>query len=434
MRALAAGLLATFIGCGDSGAGVGAAPGGGGSGPAGGSGQGAAEPLGGGGAGGGGTGGGGGGQGGGGLDDLQDLLQRLRDDRDGTLLAESNQDGWPVPVSEGLVVVSIDPALDQLAGDFNGWVPEALTADQGFAWGLLPRALGQSYKLSDGNAYTADPWSRAYDYDAFGEISLVASGDPHLERFFQQAPSGVSSLGPRTVRVYVPEGAASHVLYLHDGQNLFDPDAIWGGWQLQSTVPPGMMLVGVDNTPARMDEYTHVADDIGSGPLGGLGDEYADFIQNDVRALVVDRYGEPAKVGVLGSSLGGLISLHIGDLYPDQYDFVGSMSGTVGWGSFGAHTGETLIERFAGQGVQPFVIYLDSGGNGPCADSDADGIDDDGASSDNYCENLQLRDVLAAEGAQFEVDLHHWHEQGAPHNEQAWAARVFRPLDIFAAL
>jgi hypothetical protein len=103
-------------------------------------------------------------------------------------------------------------------------------------------------------------------------------------------------------------------------------------------------------------------------------------------------------------------------------------------GSFGTHTGETMIERYEAEGVQPFVVFLDSGGNGPCADTDGDGIFDDGDGTDNYCETVQMRDTLAGVGYTFDVDLHHWHEPGAQHNEAAWAARVFRPLDIFAGL
>jgi len=260
----------------------------------------------------------------------------------------------------------------------------------------------------------------------------VPSGQAHLERFFEVGLA--SPLAPRVVRVWVPQGAATHVLYLHDGQNLFNPDAIWGGWRLDEAAPAGMMLVGIDNTAARMDEYTQVPDDIGS-TVGGLADDYAALIEDEVRPLIAAQYGEPAKVGTLGSSLGGLISLHIGLSYPSGYDFVGSMSGTLGWGSIGpTHTGETMIEHYDEAAVQPFAIYLDSGGAGPCADSDADGIEDDGSGTDNFCETEQMRDVLSAAGYIIDDNLFHWHEPGAPHNEQAWADRVFRPLAIFAAL
>jgi predicted alpha/beta superfamily hydrolase len=241
------------------------------------------------------------------------------------------------------------------------------------------------------------------------------------------------------VRVWVPAEAPTHVLYVHDGQNLFDPDAFFGGWRLDESAPPAMLLVGVDNTSDRMDEYTHVADDIGQ-VIGGRADDYAALLRDEVRPRVDARYGEPALVGTMGSSLGGLISLHLALHDAGDYVFAASLSGTLGWGSIGLEN-ETMIERYAAAGHRPIAIYLDSGGGGvTCADADGDGIDDDDPeAADNYCETIQMRDVLDAAGWTLpgeggDVDLVHWHEPGATHDEAAWAARVFRPLEMFAAV
>src|SRR5262249_18925270 len=160
--------------------------------------------------------------------------------------------------------------------------------------------------------------------------------------------------------------------------------------------PPAMLVVGIDNTPARMDEYTHVPDVIGGQTMGGLGDAYSDFVEDVVRPLVAARYGEPARVGGMGSSLGGLIALHMAGRRPAAVAFAGSLSGTVGWGSIGANE-ETIIERYAAHGHRPTVLYVDSGGGGTCFDSDGDGIeDDDPNAADNYCENQQLEATLGA--------------------------------------
>jgi hypothetical protein len=132
-----------------------------------------------------------------------------------------------------------------------------MNPDQGFSWIVLQVPPNEHYKLTDGATYAADPWSRAYTYDDFGEMSLVGPTDAHLDRWFGL---GDAANEPRTVRVWVPTEAPTHVLYAHDGQNLFDPEALFGYWKLQETVPPQMLVVGVDNTPARMDEYTHVPD------------------------------------------------------------------------------------------------------------------------------------------------------------------------------
>lgn len=366
-----------------------------------------------------------------GADRLELLLFELRADTAGTLLAQANGEGWPAPVADGYLFVTDDPALDLVAGDHDSWQGTALTQDQGFRWLVLDVPAGSRYKFTNLSDWVADPWSRAYEWDGFGQMSMVPPNGPHRERFFEQSSGEVAA---RTVRVWVPEGPISHVAYVHDGQNLFNPNAIWGGWALHESAPAGMMLVGVDNTAARMDEYTHVLDDpFGNGDLGGRGDSYADFVHNDVRALIDQHYGEPDRVAIMGSSLGGLISYHIADRFAGEYDFAASLSGTMGWGSIGAGvTNQTMIERYATAGHRSTALYLDSGGAGTCIDSDGDGIMDDAPDgADNYCENLQLRDALEGAGYTPGSDLFHWYEAGAPHNEAAWRARVWRPLETF---
>lgn len=372
---------------------------------------------------------------------LDDVLAALRADLEGARLAYSRSHGFPLPVelddgtSAFLVVSTL--GLPSVAGDFDGWAGTPLTGDQGFSWAALEMAPGDGYKLTDQVEFVPDDWSRAYRYDDFGELSLVhpaPASPPHLERFFAIEGAG---LGPRTVRVWVPSEPPTHVLYAHDGQNLFDPGAFFGGWKLDESVPPAMLVVAIDNTPARMDEYTHVPDVIGGDTMGGQGDAYASLLEGTVRPLVADVYGEPQKAGLLGSSLGGLISLHVADRNPEGYVFAASLSGTLGWGSIGdgVHN-ETLIERFASTPKVPVVLYLDSGGGGAtCEDADGDGLhDDDLEADDNYCETLQMLDAVVGAGWTLEGDVFHWHEPGAPHNEAAWAARVFRPLELFASL
>jgi predicted alpha/beta superfamily hydrolase len=191
------------------------------------------------------------------------------------------------------------------------------------------------------------------------------------------------------------------------------------------------MFVGIDNTDERMSEYTHVA----QGSTGGNGDAYAAFVNTTVRGLVADQYGEAPTVGTMGSSLGGLISLHIADRYPGEYAFAASLSGTLGWGSMGGNvSGQTMIDRYLAAGHRDTAIYLDSGGGGDnCADLDGDGIEDDGDGSDSYCETRQMEAILVDLGYTYDVDLWHWWQPDAPHNEAAWAARVFRPIDAFMA-
>lgn len=364
--------------------------------------------------------------------DLDTVLTALRADPTPAVRAVSYDGGWPLEVDGGYLFVTTEPGAWSVAGDFEGWAGLPMTEDDGFSW-LVTEVDGPSgYKFTNGTDWNVDPWSRQYTYDDFGEISLVRAGGEHLERLFD-VTDGV--MAARTVRAWVPGEAATHAIYVHDGQNLFDPEAFWGGWRLQESVPDAMLVVGIDNTAARLDEYTHVPDAIHGDTMGGDGDAYAAFVEGTVRPLAAATWGEPATIGVMGSSLGGLISFHIADRAPGEYAFAASLSGTMGWGSIGA-TNETMIERYSAAGHRSTALYLDSGGGGTtCADSDGDGInDDDLEADDNYCENLQLRDVLAAAGYTFDTDLFHWHEPGASHDEAAWADRVWRPLEIFAGM
>jgi len=323
-----------------------------------------------------------------------------------------------------------------LVGDHNAWV-DAPMATSGPLWWVeaeVPAPDGSLYKFHEAgdDLYVADPLGRRYGFDDFGRFSIVRATASHLERWYGLAGEGLT---PRDLQVYVPTGGVfTHALYAHDGQNLFDPSAPFGYWELQNSVPPNMLVVGVDNTPARMDEYTHVPDIIEVDEIGGQGEAYADFVDGVVRPRMEVAYGPAAVVGTMGSSLGGLISLVIADRFPQRYDMAITMSGTVGWGSISL-SNQTIIERYAAAGKRDFAIYVDSGGDGTCGDADMDGIDDDDPqASDNYCENAQLHALLTDLGYDEGTDLWYVHDLGAPHNEAAWAKRVDVPLAAFAAL
>lgn len=362
---------------------------------------------------------------------LAGILAELRADPAGTVRRYA-ADGWPLPVEGKMLFVNLDTGLDRMAGDLDGWAGTPMTLDTGFRWLHRAAPPGTRYKFTDGSTWAADPWGRFITQDAYGEMTHVRPAGPHLEKL-----PGVSGNGllPRTLRVWVPEGAVRGVLYMHDGQNLFNPAAFWGGWRLQESVPPGVMIVGIDNTAERIDEYTPVTDFIYGQTMGGRGDDYADFVEGTVREQVRDLYGEPWPAGVMGSSLGGLISLHLADRHAGLYAFAGSLSGTLGWGSIGSGVhNETLIQRLPAHGHRATVLYADSGGNGPCADLDGDGIADDTDASDNYCENVQLRDALVGAGYRLDRDLFYFWDADAPHNEAAWGDRVWRPFAVFSAL
>lgn len=356
--------------------------------------------------------------------------------------AQYAEHGLPLRCEDRVVFVAVAPGALSIAGDFNDWKPEPMTRPVEGASLLVLEAIveepGGLYKLVDGEVFVADPQARRYGWDRFGEFSMIDAnpGQSHHERWpgFSEA---VEPLQPRTVRVYVPAAANAEedvsVLVMHDGQNLFSPDANLGGWRasqtaesmiVQGEIEP-VLIVAVDNTPARFEEYTHVADDIGGGPIGGQADDYADFVVEGVLPFIAERYPTrpgPENTAVLGSSLGGLVSLHLAHRHPEVFGSVGSMSGTLGWGTIGLGN-ETMIERYADAVPAGLVVYVDSGGAGPCP----------GGGSDNYCENVAFSDVVRSLGWVDEEDLFYRWEPGAAHNEAAWASRFGIALAVLSS-
>ncbi len=336
-----------------------------------------------------------------------------------------------------------------VAGDFNGWDGDALPLDQpvaGFPFYVrivpvsepLPRTL---YKLvrhlvDDSVDWFADPWARRYGYDDFGEYSLAEAGaaPSHLERW-PRFSDGAGGLDARTLLVYVPRdlpAGGARVVYMHDGQNIFDPQAFFGGWHAQEAADGAIaggvepfFIVGIPNTPARFEEYTPVTEMIGGSVAGGRADEYVAFLSEGIKPFIDARYPtrvSAADTAVVGSSLGGVASMYALWARPDVFGHAGSLSGTLWWGG-GTLSNPTMMHMY---GMTPppgsATFYLDSGGDdgGGCVDSDGDGVHDDGSDSDNYCPTLDMVDVLAPLGNTVDYQ---W-DPGAPHNEAAWSARL----------
>lgn len=391
---------------------------------------------------------------------VDELLGRLTDpgltaEGAETLLRDGGwSHGWPVRETGRWLFVTRwadAPGAVSWVGDANGWDtsahPTATDASGTLRYVVVATAAdprGSKYKwFAPADTYQPPPEATAYGYDEFGEHGWVAP--PTEAVYFERFPALTTAAlpAPRTVRARVPAGgpdAAARVLLLHDGQNVFDPDAIWGGWRVDEALTgdfAGVLAVAVDNAPDRMDAYTHTADTIGGSTVGGAASDYLALLEDEVLPFVRTRYGVAAtgdSLMIAGSSLGGLVSLYIGTERPSLAGCIGAMSSTLGWGAFAADGSEALIHRFTAR--PSYAIYLDSGGSvsGTCGDGDGDGVFEDSDDSDNYCTTIQLRDRLLGLGAESGVDLAHWHEAGAPHNEGAWRARVPRMLEACAAM
>ena len=150
----------------------------------------------------------------------------------------------------------------------------------------------------------------------------------------------------RDITVYLPpdygdERRRFPVLYLQDGQNLFDPRTSFGGtaWHVdetaQSLIRTGeiepLIIVGVNNTGHnRVNEYTPTR---GRREAGGQASLYGRFLIEELKPFIDSEYDTLRGrewTGIGGSSLGGLVSLHLGFQRPDVFGRVAALSPSFG--------------------------------------------------------------------------------------------------------
>lgn len=188
----------------------------------------------------------------------------------------------------------------------------------------------------------------------FTGSALAQSGAVAGGRLVEHESVASAHLGPRNVTVWLPPGydggSERHpVLYMHDGQNLFDPArAAFGEWGVDEHLvrlietgqvrPP--IVVGVWNTPLRLREYVP-ADLIDALPAevrdslmpmyGGppLSDAYLRFLVEELKPRIDAEYRtlpDRDDTVIAGSSMGGLISLYAMMKHPDVFGAAGCLS------------------------------------------------------------------------------------------------------------
>ncbi|MBK8267367.1 MAG: hypothetical protein IPK83_03310 [Planctomycetes bacterium] len=178
------------------------------------------------------------------------------------------------------------------------------------------------------------------------ERKSTRTGDIRLHENFESRELA----NKRSLIVYLPPGYEDPankderypVLYMHDGQNLFDAATSFIGveWNADETaerlikakkIPP-IIIVGIYNTPDRMNEYTPTRDE--KRGTGGKGDMYLSFVVNKVKPFIDSTYRTSTKrrdTAIAGSSLGGLISLHMAVRYPNTFARAGVISPALFW-------------------------------------------------------------------------------------------------------
>ena len=228
----------------------------------------------------------------------------------------------------------------------------------------------------------------------------------------------------RPVTIYLPPGYDDHpdrrypVLYMQDGQNLFDPvrSFIPGQtWRLSEAADTviaerkarPMIIIGIDNMgAARIDEYTPTRD--AKRNAGGRADDYGRMLLEELKPHIDESYRtlvDRAGTAIGGSSLGGLLSIHLALTHPHSFFGAAVMSPSVWWDD---RVILDELDRFSGPRPR---IWLDTGGR--------EGVE---ALKDVRL----LRDRLKAKG--FDVKYHE--DRRADHSERAWALRAPMMLEF----
>jgi predicted alpha/beta superfamily hydrolase len=242
----------------------------------------------------------------------------------------------------------------------------------------------------------------------------------------------------RDLLVYLPPsyaGSERHypVLYMHDGQNLFDRATSYAGeWQVDEAMEAlsqegvEAIVVGVPNIGAqRMVEYNPF-DDPHEG--AGRGEAYLAFLVETVKPRVdADFRTLPDRdhTGVMGSSMGGLISLYAFFRYPETFGRVGAMSPPFG----PARPLFTFVEAAP---LVPGRVYMDVGSR------EGAGLEENvhlvGIFSRIYQAGVRrMRDLLVRKGYRLGADFLYVEEKRAFHHESAWSRRLSAALRFLLA-
>lgn len=208
----------------------------------------------------------------------------------------------------------------------------------------------------------------------------------------------------RQVWAYLPDGyeksnARYPALYVHDGQNLFDPQRAYLGqtWHAEETLNDlisrklirPIVVIAIDNTSNRMNDYTPDFDS-GEGS-GGEADRYLQLITDDLKPKV-DQYIRTNGVnGLMGSSLGGLVSLYAAGRYP--FTHIAALSPSIWWNNL------SILKLMR----TPERLYIDSGTIGGEKPQDVLKL------SNNLNMGNRLKVVIG---------------EGDNHSEKAWARRL----------
>jgi predicted alpha/beta superfamily hydrolase len=237
---------------------------------------------------------------------------------------------------------------------------------------------------------------------------------PETGRFSPVAERDSAILGRKhLLRVYLPPGYDENplrrypVFYMQDGKNLFFPEEAFLGrdWQVGEALSlldsmnavDRVVVVGI-HSGDRMGEYTQPG-----------YEAYARSIVEEIRPEVLRRFrvfDSPRETGVVGSSLGGVVSFYMAFQYPDVFGYAACLSSTF------SHK-DDLVDRVLSEPKRSSKFYIDSGWPG-----------------DNYEVTLAMAMALLRRGYRVREDFLHLVFPLEEHDERAWGGRLHIPLQL----
>jgi predicted alpha/beta superfamily hydrolase len=226
-------------------------------------------------------------------------------------------------------------------------------------------------------------------------------------------------LRPRDVLVWLPPGYDEHhdlrypVLYMQDGQNVFDPETSFIGVSWQADEVAGRLMqegrireaiiVAVYNTEEREEEYGDTA----------RGRAYMQFMVHGLKPFIDRNYRtipQRKVASVMGSSMGGLISFLLAWKYPDVFGQAACLSPAF------IHSGNNIIPSIRDfKGPRKNIrFYIDNG---------SEGLDWE---LQRGCDEMLA--VLLEKGFAPGKDLEWFQDDGGEHSEVSWSRRLWRAL------
>ena len=318
----------------------------------------------------------------------------------------------------------VDPAVDAAMPDAEA--PLDMASDQAIvdmaATDMAMTDMAADVDMAEVDMATepdAAPPPACEGDDIWPAVNLAREG-----RFIRfMAPA--NGIAPRRVTVFLPAGYDAQadrrypVFYMHDGQNLFDPrEAAFGQvWAVDEAIDglgdaiEPIIVVGIDNAGAdRIFEYTPSVDP--ERQAGGGAARYGAFLVEQLKPFIDARLRTDCHdTGIGGSSLGGLVSLHLWLQYPEVFQRVAAVSPSFWW------NGQAILDQLGIDWPADARVWIDGGG--------AEGGDSDGDGRSSVIEDSRaVAEGLFAAGAPFPDGLGYHEDPIGEHNEPTWRRRL----------